>query len=100
VDGVTDLLDARARVPRHVVYREFPAETVMLNLETGQYHGINTSGGRILARLEHARDVREAAGALAEEYAQPQAEVERDVRLFCEALLERGLIELEPGHGD
>jgi hypothetical protein len=31
------ILDSQARVPRHVVYRDFVNETVVLNLETGTY---------------------------------------------------------------
>ena len=39
-------LDQKAVVPEHVVYRTFVSETVVLNLQSGHYHGINTSGGR------------------------------------------------------
>ena len=41
-------LDAHASVPQHVVYRRFAAETVVLNLETGTYHGLNATGARML----------------------------------------------------
>jgi len=48
----------------------------------------------MLEALERASCVRDAATAVAEEYAQPQAAVERDMRELCDALLERDLIEL------
>ena len=32
-----------ARIPQHVVFRGFATETVVLNLETGKYHGLNPS---------------------------------------------------------
>jgi hypothetical protein len=92
-----DLLTARLRVPKHVVYREFPVETVLLNLETGLYHGVNPTGGTILAQLERSEDVRSAAALLAAEYGRPVENVERDVHAFCTALLERGLIEVATG---
>jgi hypothetical protein len=41
--------------------------------------------------------VRDAACAVAEEYGQPQAVVERDMCELCNALLERGLIEVDGG---
>ena len=82
-------------VPEHVVYRQFAAETVLLNLETGQYHGINPTGGRMLEVLEKVATVREAAAQLAEEYDERPEEIERDVREFCANLADRGLIEID-----
>ena len=88
------LLDARARVPEHVVYRPFATETVVLNLETGTYHGLNPTGGRMLEVLEREERVRDAIASLAGEYGTEQAQVEEDVCEFCSDLLERGLIEI------
>lgn len=85
---------SRARVPEHVVYRSFAHETVILNLRTGRYHGINTTGGRMLDLLANEYTVETAAAALAEEYGRPHDEVERDVLEFCADLAQRGLIEL------
>jgi DNA-binding CsgD family transcriptional regulator len=44
--------ETRVRVPQHVVHRAFPARTVVLNLETGKYHGLNPTAGRMLTALE------------------------------------------------
>jgi hypothetical protein len=85
------------RVPQHVVYRSFPTETVVLNLETGKYHGLNATAGSMLEALEQASCVRDAATAVAGEYAQPQATVEQDMCKLCNGLLARGLIELDSG---
>lgn len=89
------LLTAKIKVPQNVVYREFPAETVMLNLETGKYHGLNATAGRMLDVLQQASSVGAAAAALSGEYGQPPALLERDLCVLCEALLERGLVELD-----
>jgi hypothetical protein len=91
-----NLLSARLRVPEHVVYRDFVSETVVLNLETGRYHGLNPTGGRILDALERSETVAEAAEKLAIEYERGPEEVEADVLTFCSNLLARGLIELRP----
>jgi coenzyme PQQ synthesis protein D (PqqD) len=93
----SELLGRKAWVPEHVVYRDFVTETVVLNLETGEYHGVNRTGGLILAELERAETIGEAARTLAAEYGGVLAEVERDVCAFCTDLLARGLIRL---HGD
>lgn len=88
------LLAAAVAIPQHVVYRSFPAETVVLNLQTGQYHGLNATAGRILEELERAATVREAIGVLEQVYDQSPEVLERDVCELCRSLLERGLIEV------
>jgi hypothetical protein len=91
------LLEARVKVPQHVVFRSFPSETVVLNLQTGKYHGLNPTAGRMLGTLADAESVRAAAAAAAADYEQPQEATERDMCDLCHALLERGLIEVEGG---
>ncbi len=39
------------RIPHHVVFRHFVNETVVLNLQTGKYHGLNRTAGRMLHEL-------------------------------------------------
>ena len=82
------------RIPDHVVYRAFPAETVVLNLNTAKYHGLNPTGGRMLEAAERAGSLEEAAKRLAEEYGQPTDEIERDLLKFCDELISRDLLEL------
>jgi coenzyme PQQ synthesis protein D (PqqD) len=90
------LLDRNARVPDHVVWRAFDAETLLLNLQTGQYHGLNSTGSRTLELVaEGDNSVREAIWRLAEEYAAAADEIEADLLDFLADLVERGLIELD-----
>jgi hypothetical protein len=95
-DMVTNeaLLAQTARIPGHVVYRPFVKETVILNLQTGKYHGLNPTGGRMLEVLERSSTIDEAARWLAEEYAGAVETLQSDVCDFCRDLLERGLIEV------
>jgi len=95
----TDVLGATARVPDHIVYRSFAMETVMLNLKTGRYHGLNPTAGAMLAELESSDTVAEAAVRLAARYGQPPETVERDLCELCLDLLDRGLIELAGSDG-
>src|SRR3954447_15321190 len=87
------MLDSVVRVPEHVVHRSFEAETLLLNLDTGQYHGLNETGGRMLELLE-ATDgrVRDAIERLAEEYEVAFSEIAPDLTSFCSDLETRGLI--------
>lgn len=91
------LLDVTVKVPQHVVHRSFPSETVVLNLQTGKYHGLNPTAGRMLVALTEQGSVRAAAASIAAEYDQPAEATERDICDLCGALLERGLIEIDDG---
>ena len=82
------------RVPEHVVHRSFAAETVVLDLRDGKYHGLNPTGGRMLIALEQCGAVGTAAEQLAREYNQPPSVVTEDLCRFCEELVGRGLIEV------
>jgi hypothetical protein len=87
----------RVRVPDHVVYREFPEQSVVLNLERGHYHGLNRSGSVMFALLAGGETVAAVAQTVAKRYRLPPAQAERDVSRLCVALLERGLCEpVEP----
>lgn len=90
------MLSAAVRVPQHVVFREFPAETVVLNLDSGTYHSIDPVGGRFLQVLQHAGSVQEGLGRLQAEFEdQEPARIETDLCAFCAGLAERGLIEIQ-----
>lgn len=91
------LLSSSVRVPQHVVYRSFPTETVVLNLETGKYHGLNATAGKMLETLAKTASVGEAVARVAADYEQSEEVVERDVQELCNVLLERGLIEIDGG---
>jgi hypothetical protein len=93
------ILAATVRVPQHVVHRALAHETVMLNLKSGRYHGLNPTAGAMLIELERGLTVREAAARLVELYERPEAEIERDLSNLCLDLLERGLVELTPTDG-
>ena len=86
--------DRRTRIPEHVVHRDFPGETVVLNLETGQYHGLNATAGRMFAALQEAGSIGTAAITLADEFGMAREQIERDLVDLCNALADRGLLEI------
>jgi hypothetical protein len=92
--GPTD----KVRVPRHVVYREFSAETVVLNLDTGRYHGLDRTGGDMLETLHGAGSIGEAAQVLSERWGVERERLESDLLAFCGDLAARGLVEVDGGH--
>jgi hypothetical protein len=83
------------RVPEYVVHRNFSSETVVLNLHSGAYHGLNPTAAQMLHALEASDTMAAAVDRLAAEFDQPRAGIERDVISLCRALADRGLIEID-----
>jgi hypothetical protein len=79
-------------VPEHVVHRTFEAETVLLNLETGNYHGLNPTAGRMFDLLDKMGSAEEVVRVLAEELDQPRDVIAGDLAHLCDDLTERGLL--------
>jgi hypothetical protein len=86
-------------IPDHVVFRTFAAETVILNVQTGQYHGLNITAGTMLEALQRTGELGAVALELAAELSQPVERIEHDLRTLCESLRTRGLIEIR-GHSE
>ena len=87
---------ARSRSPNHVVFREFAQETVLLDIESGQYFGLNPTAGRMLAVLQEADSVQKALPTLEEDFPDAGDVLEADLCMLCQALSKRGLVVLEP----
>ena len=64
-----------------------------MNLNTGLYHGLNPTAGRMLEALDGAESLKAAAAVVAAELDHPVEDVERDMCPLCSGLLERGLVE-------
>lgn len=85
----------RVVVPDHVVYRQFASEMVVLNLETGQYHGLNPTAGRMLEVLSAHESVGEGVRVLASEFRIDFSRISIDVSDLLDQLVERDLVRLE-----
>lgn len=85
---------ATVRVPEHVVSRAFEAETVVLNLRTGAYHGLNPTAALMFDLLREHRSITAVAGVVAAEFGRPVADVTGDIELFCADLARRDLVEI------
>lgn len=86
---------SRVSVPEQVVHRSFGEQTVLLNLATGQYHGLNATGRRIFELLVERNSTAGVAAQIASEYGIDVELVAADLEELCTALAERGLIELD-----
>lgn len=87
------LLEVRLRVPEHVVYRDFGDDTVILNLESGRYHGLNPTAALMVTALDESPTVAAAIERVTGETGQPSEVIKRDVLALCGTLADRGLME-------
>lgn len=92
---MSEILGSSVAIPEKVVYRRFAAETVVLNLETAKYHGLNPTAGHMLETMGRAATVEAAVSELADELAVPIEEIRKDICELCVGLEARGLIRLE-----
>ncbi len=85
----------RVRPGRDVVFRELGGETVLLNLRSGVYYGLNETGAAMWSRLVEWGDPARARAALAHDYAVAPERLERDLKDLIAALKEKGLLETD-----
>jgi hypothetical protein len=89
------LPEGRVTVPADVVRRSFGEETVLLNLASGHYHGLNPTAGYMLDLLEATGNAAAAAEQVARECDVPLETVREDLAELCAQLAGRGLISVE-----
>lgn len=90
-----DPTPTRIAVPDYVVFRPFVTETVVLNLETGLYHSLNPTAGRMLEVIAETGDLEASLRQLIVELDADEDVVRKDVAGLIEQLLERGLITVD-----
>jgi hypothetical protein len=82
------------RLPGHVAVRRLADETVLLNLATGEYHGLDSTGTAFLDALQRSPHVDHAVDELMPLYPIDRGRLRHDLRDFCTKLVDRGLLEL------
>ena len=79
-------------VSSHVTFQQVGDETVLLNLASGQYFGLNTVGTRIWQLLTQGHNRSQICQIIATEFSAPMTDIERDTDALLTALLDNGLI--------
>jgi hypothetical protein len=78
-----------------VVAREIGGETVLLNLSSGIYFGLNAVGARVWQLLQpNGASLASLCAAICDEYAVSLDEAAQDIQALAADLVEHGLIEL------
>jgi hypothetical protein len=80
------------RVPEEVLFQEVSGETVLLDLESESYFGLDEIGTRVWLLLNEGKSVGQMVDVLLEEYEVERATLEGDVDELLGELAEAGLI--------
>ena len=87
---------ARAVVPSNVLVRFLDQESVLLNLETERYFGLDAVGTRMWQVVTSAPTVDSALAQLVEEYDASPETLRTDLTKLLEHLIENGLVGMQP----
>ena len=85
-------LDTRLSIPPQVMSRLVGDETVLLDLASGIYFGIDGVGKRIWESLADGYSLGEITAVIVAEFDVDEAQAQADVIEFANTLLERGLL--------
>jgi len=86
----------RATVPSNVLIRFLDGESVLLNVETERYFGLDSVGTRMWQLATAAPNVNEALDQLESEYDAPRERLRADLSGLLENLVQNGLIAMQP----
>ena len=84
--------DTRLSIPPQVMSRLVGDETVLLDLESGIYFGLDGVGKRIWESIGEGLTLGEITAIVVSEYEVAEATAQADVIEFARDLLERGLL--------
>ena len=85
-------LQKRVIIPAHVMARTVGEETVILDVATGTYFGLDTVGARIWELMAEERTLAEICDLMLEEYEVSRDELEGDLKRLAQDLADQGLI--------
>ena len=87
-------LSDKITIPAQVMARTVGDETVILDLASGTYFGLDPVGARIWALISERKTLAEICTTMLEEYEVEREQLEADVLSLAGELAERGLVAL------
>ena len=87
-------LSDKVSIPPQVMARTIGDETVILDLASGTYFGLDPVGARIWELLGDGKTLAEICEQMLEEYEVSREELERDTLRLAQELADQGLIGL------
>jgi Coenzyme PQQ synthesis protein D (PqqD) len=84
----------RVKVPQDVLISGLQDESVILNLDSERYFGLNEIGTRMLSLLTTSDSIQAAFDLLFDEYEVDREVLRQDLISLVEELVEQGLVEI------
>jgi hypothetical protein len=84
-------LETKISIPPQVMSRLVDDETVLIDLASGIYFGLDGVGKRIYESVADGNSLGEAVAVIVAEYEVDEKQAEEDVIAFANLLIERGL---------
>ena len=84
----------RVRVPDGVLISNLQEESVILNLDSERYFGLDDVGTRMLSVLSTSDSIEAAYESLREEYDVDGQVLRQDLLALVESLLQKGIVEV------
>jgi hypothetical protein len=88
----TPTFDQCVRSPDHVLVRELGGESLLLNLDSETYFGLDDVGTRMWTLLVASPSIEHALAALCAEYGVEDDILRRDLAALLDELLDHGLL--------
>jgi hypothetical protein len=89
-------MNRRIEIPDSVLIRELQGESVLLNLDSESYFGLDEVGTRMWSALTTTPDTDAACAVLLKEYDVAPERLRDDLAAFIDSLAEAGLIRVAP----
>ena len=89
-----DSFDQRVILPANVLISNVSGESVLLNLRSERYFGLNDVGTRMLTVLTNSSSIQTAHETLLEEYDVESEALRQDLIDLIDRLVEQGLLEI------
>ena len=86
---------ARVAIPDGVLFRELEGESVLLNLNSESYFGLDDVGTRMWSVLTTSESIQAAYERLLAEYKVEPDKLSHDLETLITKLIEQGLIKIE-----
>ena len=88
------------RLAEGVLFQQLDRESVLLNMKTEQYFGLDPVGTRIWQLLTTKHSVEATVTTMRSEYEVDEAKLRHDVLALADRLTAKGLLVAEPGPTD
>lgn len=86
----------RAVIPAHVLVRQLDGESVLLNLETEKYFGLDATGTRMWELVTSLPSIEAACGILTDEFEVEPELLRNNLAELLGQLVDNGLLQILP----